>query len=79
MNTDANNLINHLQECITAESKHLLEDKILERTRSITIVLENIFQARNISASMRSADCFGVQDVHIIENEISLKTILKCH
>jgi len=69
MNTDTNNLISHLQECITAERKHLLEDKILERTRSITIVLENIFQARNISASMRSADCFGVQDVHIIEND----------
>ena len=36
--------------------------------REITIVLENIFQARNIAASIRSADCFGIQDVHVIEN-----------
>ena len=32
-------------------------------------MLENIFQGRNISASIRSADCFGIQDVHIIEND----------
>ena len=73
MNTYTNKLINHLQEFITEERKHLLNYKILERTRSITIVLENIFQARNISASIRSADCFGVQDIHIIENDNEFK------
>ena len=73
MNTYTNKLINHLQEFITEERKQLLKYKILERTRSITIVLENIFQARNISASIRSADCFGVQDVHIIENDNEFK------
>ena len=31
--------------------------------------IENIFQGRNISASIRSADCFGIQDVNIIEND----------
>ena len=45
-----------------------LKKKIQERTKHITIVLENIYQGRNISASIRSADCFGIQDVHIIEN-----------
>ena len=50
------------------ERKHLFEKKIKERTQHITIVLENIFQARNIAASIRSADCFGIQDVHVIEN-----------
>ena len=39
------------------------------RTQYITVILENIFQARNIAASIRSADCFGIQDVHIIEND----------
>lgn len=71
MNTYTKDLIKYLKEYITEERKNLFEDKILERTRSITIVLEDIFQARNISASMRSADCFGVQDVHIIENNNS--------
>ena len=42
------------------------------------IVLEDVFQSRNISAAMRSADCFGLQNIHIIENKnkfISDKTV----
>ena len=54
---------------MTEERYALFEEKIEERTKHITIVLENIFQGRNISASIRSADCFGIQDVHIIEKE----------
>lgn len=32
------------------------------------IVLEDIFQPHNASAVLRTCDCFGVQNVHIIEN-----------
>lgn len=43
--------------------------KVLEnRTRYITVVLEDIFQPQNASAVLRTCDCFGIQDVHIIEN-----------
>ncbi|MCY1719565.1 RNA methyltransferase [Prolixibacteraceae bacterium Z1-6] len=38
------------------------------RTRHITIVLEDIYQSQNASAVLRTCDCFGIQDVHIIEN-----------
>jgi tRNA (guanosine-2'-O-)-methyltransferase len=31
-------------------------------------VLEDIYQPHNASAVLRSCDCFGIQDVHIIEN-----------
>ncbi len=62
-------LITHLYNFISIERKCLFEKKIQERTKHITIVLEDIYQSRNISASIRSADCFGIQDVHIIENE----------
>ena len=37
-------------------------------TQYLTIVLENIYQPLNASAVLRSADCFGIQDVHVIEN-----------
>jgi tRNA (guanosine-2'-O-)-methyltransferase len=39
-----------------------------DRTRYLTIVMEDIFQPHNTSAVLRSCDCFGIQDVHIIEN-----------
>ncbi|MFV0291155.1 MAG: TrmH family RNA methyltransferase [Mangrovibacterium sp.] len=51
------------------DKRNALFDKVLhERTRYITVALENIFQPQNANAAMRSVDCFGVQDVHIIEN-----------
>ena len=62
-------LVNYLKEFVVEERRELFEEKIEERTKHITVVLENIFQGRNISASIRSADCFGIQDVHIIEND----------
>ena len=62
-------LVEHLKGFVLDERRKLFESKIQERTQHLTIVLENIFQGRNISASIRSADCFGIQDVHIIEND----------
>jgi len=51
------------------EKRNELMDKVLaDRTRYITVVLENIYQPHNASAVLRSCDCFGIQDVHIIEN-----------
>ncbi len=51
------------------EKRNELMDRVLsDRTRYITVALENIYQPHNASAVLRSCDCFGVQDVHIIEN-----------
>ena len=51
------------------EKRNELMDRVLsDRTRYATVVLENIYQPHNASAVLRSCDCFGVQDVHIIEN-----------
>lgn len=51
------------------EKRNALMDRVLQdRTRYITVGLENIYQPHNASAVLRSCDCFGVQDVHIIEN-----------
>jgi len=61
-------LVEYLKEFVVEERKILFEKKIQQRTKHITVVLENIFQGRNISASIRSADCFGIQDVNIIES-----------
>tara|TARA_Y100000739_G_C20439621_1_gene387212 strand:- start:7 stop:693 length:687 start_codon:yes stop_codon:yes gene_type:complete len=62
-------LVEYLRKFVLDDRRELFNTKIQERTKYITIVLENIFQGRNISASIRSADCFGIQDVHIIEND----------
>lgn len=38
------------------------------RTRYVTLVLEDIYQSQNASAVFRTAECFGIQDIHLIEN-----------
>ena len=61
-------LLDYLLSFTTENKRNLIRQKLLERTRHLTVVLEDIYQAQNASAVLRSADCFGVQDVHIIEN-----------
>lgn len=61
-------LYEHLQQFISDNKKNLIEKNILNRTKHITVVLENIFQSQNASAVLRTCDCFGIQDIHIIEN-----------
>ncbi|MBP8823091.1 MAG: RNA methyltransferase [Flavobacteriales bacterium] len=51
------------------DHKRALFDRIApQRTRHITVVLEDIYQPHNASAVVRTADLVGVQDIHIIEN-----------
>lgn len=41
------------------------------RTDHVTVVLEDIHNSYNASAVLRSCECYGVQDVHIIEEQNS--------
>lgn len=65
MNKD---LLTYLSGYLTPQRQDLF-NKVLEmRTRYLTVVLEDIYQPQNASAVLRTCDCFGLQDVHIIEN-----------
>jgi tRNA (guanosine-2'-O-)-methyltransferase len=61
-------LIAHLKQFVTVERFRKFEEIIRFRTRHITIALEDIFQPHNASAVLRTCECFGIQNVHIIEN-----------
>jgi tRNA (guanosine-2'-O-)-methyltransferase len=61
-------LISHLSKIVTPERYELFKKNVSERTRYGTIVIEDLYQPHNISAVLRSCDCFGIQDVHVIEN-----------
>jgi len=53
---------------VTEKRLGRIEEILSQRTRYITIALEDIYQSQNASAVLRTCECFGVQDVHIIEN-----------
>jgi tRNA (guanosine-2'-O-)-methyltransferase len=62
-------LIKYLSKYVTDTRINLFDKIIQYRTKYITVVLEDIYQPHNASAVLRTCDCFGIQDVHIIENK----------
>ncbi len=61
-------LTRYLGGFVTPERRGRVERVLAARTRHLTVVLEDIYQTHNASAVLRSCECFGIQDVHVIEN-----------
>lgn len=59
---------NHLASFITPHKQKLIEQVLDFRTDYLTLVLEDIYQPHNASATIRTCECFGIQNIHIIEN-----------
>lgn len=68
-------LLEYLQGFISPQRKAIFDEKIRYRTRHITLALEDIFQSHNASAVLRSCDCFGIQEIHVIENTNRFRAI----
>ena len=65
-----NNVLSQLYEFVSPRKRELLEYVASERTKYLTVVLEDIVKEFNSSAVLRSCDCFGVQELNIIaENQ----------
>jgi len=80
---DQQKLINYLTNFITPERRHKLESVLAQRTRYLTVILEDIHRSHNASAVLRNCDAFGIQDVHAIENrnpfEVHREITRGCH
>ena len=66
-------LLHYFEGYLTDKRKNLFKKVLEDRTRHFAVVLEDIFQPHNASAVVRTADIFGVQDVHAIENKYTNK------
>jgi tRNA (guanosine-2'-O-)-methyltransferase len=65
----------NIQDCIDILTPLLTESRLskfehvlLNRTRHVVMVLEDVYQSRNTSAVMRSADGMGIQDIYMVES-----------
>lgn len=61
-------VLHHLSQFVSDHKKQFVERVLKSRTRNVTVILEDIFQSQNTSAVIRTAECMGLQDVHIVEN-----------
>lgn len=60
-----------IEQFLTDQRKILLHEVLEKRTRHVTVVLDDIFHSHNAGAILRNCDCFGIQDIHIVENRYS--------
>ncbi len=65
---EARALLRYLEQFVTAERSARMDAVLAQRTRFVTLGIEDIYQPQNASAVVRSCDGFGVQELHIIEN-----------
>lgn len=67
MNNNA--LYNYIAQFVNDRRIGIINKNILYRTRYLSILLEDVYQSKNISAVLRTAECLGIQNVHIVENK----------
>jgi len=66
-------VLKELYDLITENKQEMFDRIAADRTRHVTVVLENIYQEHNASAVLRTCDCFGIQELHIIEKDNTYK------
>ncbi len=64
----AHRIIEVLGEFVSDHKKKIIDTVLINRTRHLTLVFEDIDKPHNISAVIRTAECLGIQDIHFIKN-----------
>lgn len=62
-------LIKHLEQFVSPRRVALFDRVLSKRTAYITVLMEDIYQPHNASAVLRTCDCFGIQELNIIEKK----------
>ncbi len=62
-------LLEFLLSFVSKNKTEKFSEIIADRTNHITLILEDIYNPQNASAVVRTADCFGIQNVHVIEKK----------
>jgi tRNA (guanosine-2'-O-)-methyltransferase len=64
---DPQSVIEVLAPLLTAERLARIEACLAQRTRSVVPVLDAVDDPHNVAAVLRTADAFGIQEVHLVE------------
>jgi len=62
-------LLSYLEGFMTPERKARFLEVLDQRTKFITVAIEDVFQMHNTSAVIRSCEVFGLQEAHVIESK----------
>lgn len=62
-------LVTYLESYLTDHRKARFQKVLSQRTKHFTVATEDVYQLHNTSAVMRSCDVFGIQELHVIEEQ----------
>ena len=62
-------LLEYLEGFLSEARKARFDEVLEQRTRYLTVAMEDVFQLHNTSAVLRSCEVFGLQDLHLIEKQ----------
>jgi tRNA (guanosine-2'-O-)-methyltransferase len=68
MMNQTENLIQYLSQFLLERRLELMINVLNNRTRYVTVMMEDIGQSQNASAVVRTCECMGIQDIHVVEN-----------
>jgi len=68
-------LTESLTSLLTERRRQRIDDVLAQRTRRVTVVLENIGHPQNAGAVLRTCECLGVQDVHIVADRNPFRVV----
>ncbi|PTM10359.1 MAG: rRNA methyltransferase [Bacteroidetes bacterium] len=62
-------LVTYLESYLTKNRIERFNEVLAYRTKHFTVATEDVYQLHNTSAVMRSCDVFGIQELHVIEEQ----------
>lgn len=65
-------VLDTLSKHVTPSRWSQMNEVAHDRTRYLTLILEDVYQAHNAAAVVRSCEGLGLQDIHVIENRNKL-------
>jgi tRNA (guanosine-2'-O-)-methyltransferase len=65
-------VVSALDPLLTDARRARIDEVLARRTRAVVPVLDGLCDPHNIAAVLRSADAFGVQEVHVLERDARL-------
>ncbi|XLS27864.1 TrmH family RNA methyltransferase [Flavobacteriaceae bacterium M23B6Z8] len=60
-------ILAYLETFLTPERIQRFDEVLSRRTKHFTVAIEDVYQAHNTSAVIRSCEIFGIQEAHLIE------------
>ncbi len=66
-------VLEEFYKIITPNKQEMFDRIAAQRTKHMTVVMENVYQEHNASAIIRTCDCFGIQELHVIEKDNQYK------